>query len=301
MKPMLAVDYDESKLTFPKIMMPKIDGVRAMNFFGYLHGRSLKKFRNPHANLLFSLSALLGLDGEMVVGGDPVSPSLCRDTAGALGRGYGTPAFHWHIFDYVTQETARLPYEVRLEQATRKVAEIERSLPGLVNKIHVVSHTIVNNLPEMQFVHDRYSHIGFEGSILRDPAAPYKFGRATLREGSYLRIKDFDEDEAVVNSIIEGQKNNNEATINELGQTERSTHQANMAPNGMVGALLCTDVKTGKKIQVAAGCMTHDERLAYFQQPQTIVGHTIIYRNFKKGVKDKPRFPTFQSIKGVDA
>lgn len=68
-------------------------------------------------------------------------------------------------------------------------------------------------------------------------------------------------------------------------------------PNGMVGALGCTDIKTGKDIKVAAGCMTHDERRRYFEQPGLILGKRIKYLTFPKGVLNKPRQPTFQSIK----
>ena len=42
MKPMLAEDFDESKLIFPLIAQPKIDGVRGLNMLGTLTGRSLK-------------------------------------------------------------------------------------------------------------------------------------------------------------------------------------------------------------------------------------------------------------------
>ena len=48
MKAMLATDYEEAKLRFPVLAQPKIDGVRGVNFFGTLTGRSLKQHRNKY-------------------------------------------------------------------------------------------------------------------------------------------------------------------------------------------------------------------------------------------------------------
>lgn len=112
-----------------------------------------------------------------------------------------------------------------------------------------------------------------------------------------LRIKRFVEEEAVVREVVQGNHNGNEAKTNELGRTERSSAQANLIPNGRVGALICEDLKTGNEITVAPGRMTHEERRCYFEEPQLLIGRTIKYKHFMVGRKDKPRFPTFQCIR----
>jgi hypothetical protein len=43
--------------------------------------------------------------------------------------------------------------------------------------------------------------------------------------------------------------------------------------------------------------MTHAERIHYLAHPDEIVGKIGKYKRFKHGTKDKPRFPTFQSLK----
>lgn len=48
MKPLLADDWVESKLVFPLIGQPKVDGVRALNMVGKLTARSLKPFKNKY-------------------------------------------------------------------------------------------------------------------------------------------------------------------------------------------------------------------------------------------------------------
>src|SRR5690606_5448014 len=53
--------------------------------------------------------------------------------------------------------------------------------------------------------------MGYEGLILRNPDAPYKFGRSTLKEGSLLKLKRYEDAEAIVVSLEEAMHNDNEA------------------------------------------------------------------------------------------
>jgi DNA ligase-1 len=54
----------------------------------------------------------------------------------------------------------------------------------------------------------------------------------------------------------------------------------------------------GQIITVNAGCMTHAERIVYWENPDKILGAVIKFKFFPKGIKDKPRFPNFQAIRG---
>jgi DNA ligase-1 len=167
------------------------------------------------------------------------------------------------------------------------------------SRIRIVPYTLCNTLEDLLAADTKYLKLGYEGTIIRNPAGIYKEGRSTVAEGGLLRIKRFTEEEAVVKGIVEGQQNTNASVVNETGHTSRSTHAENMIPNGMVGSLLCQDVKTGQGITVAAGCMPHADRMMYFQHPEMITGQTIKYKTFKHGKKDLPRFPTFQSIRAA--
>lgn len=296
MKPMLASDWDENKVKFPVMMQPKVDGVRAMNLGNGLTGRSLKRHANVHTTNFFSQSVFRYFDGEMAAESE-TNPALCRLTTSALNTITGSPWILWHVFDYLHPDVAHLPYEQRYLELKKRYWEIYQTAPELAAHLRIIPCEYVEELTKLQFLRASYLELGYEGSILRDPKGLYKSGRSTVREGGLLRIKDFVEEEAVVLAIQEGQQNGNEAKINELGYTERSTHQANMIPNGMVGALLCKCLKTGANITVAAGSMPHDLRKQYFEQQDLILGKVIKYKTFLKGVKDKPRFPTFQSIR----
>lgn len=296
MKPMLASNYEEDKLKFPLLVQPKIDGVRGLNMFGRLTGRSLKSHANKYVTSCFSHSAFIGFDGEMAAQAMN-HPDLCRLTTSALNTITGEPFILWHIFDYVTPLMKDRAYVDRWDALFEKYLIIKKEFPELANHLRPVGFQMVNNLEELNYWDNKYLDDGFEGTIIRDPYGKHKQGRSTVKEGGLLRIKRFIEEEAIVISFEEGQMNNNEAIINELGYTERSTHQENMIANGLVGRIIGKVIKTGEMITISPGRMSHGERKFYLENPGEGIGKTIKFQHFPKGVKDKPRFPTFQSFR----
>lgn len=305
-KPMLAEDWVEEKVRFPVIAQPKIDGVRALNFEGTLTGRSLKQHKNRFTTEFYSCTEYVGLDGEMAAEHE-CNPDLCRITTSALNTIEGSPRTMWHLFDYVTSETISLPYSQRLLALFERVEKLE---PQSRINLGIMPCYNVMNLEQLIELDDMWLDAGYEGTIIRDPNGLYKQGRSTVKEGGLLRIKRFIEAEAIVLGIIEGETNLNEAKTNELGYVERSTHQCNMVPNGMVGSLRCMVLKdvldrgkllfeSGQEILVGAGRMPHHDRALYFRDQALLVGKVIKFKTFPKGVKDKPRFPTFQTIRAA--
>ena len=114
------------------------------------------------------------------------------------------------------------------------------------------------------------------------------------------------EEDAKVISITEGESNQNDPLINERGLQYRQTLASGMVPNGMVGSMQCEllkDVKDpvtkavilnkGDIVTVSPGKMTNDEAALYFDRPELLVGKVIKFKFFPKGIKDKPRFPTY--------
>ncbi len=199
-----------------------------------------------------------------------------------------------------------MPYRMRLDALTKHVNLMRSMVPNLANRVRVIPHVLVHTLDDLLYHDSMWLSNGYEGTIIRDPDGKYKQGRSTAREGGLLRIKRFTDAEMLVTGIEEGQENQNEATVNPLGHTERSTHAANMVPNGMVGRLLGIDTKTQQPMVCSPGRMTHQERIDFFNFPHKIVGKHVKYKHFEKGRKDAPRFPTYQCIRvesdiGVDA
>ncbi len=307
MKPMLASDWIESKVRFPAFAQPKIDGVRALNIEGNLVGRSLKPFKNKHNTRIFSLGILNGLDGEMCAQATS-HPDLCRLTSSALGTIEDNPYIQWHLFDYVLPQTINLPYEERFEILRQQVRNIAKIDPIIADRLFVVPCELVRSMGELQALEAKWLEQGMEGAIIRDPGAPHKQGRSTAREGGLLRIKRFLDFEFRVLNVLEGEENQNEAQINELGQTFRTSHQAGKVANGLVGAMegyVVSDVRQGQNlvlragqaIKVGAGRMTHEQRKHYFEDQDALKALVCKGKFFPIGIKDKPRFPTWQSFR----
>ena len=309
MKPMLASDWSEDKVKFPVIGQPKVDGVRALNLTGALTGRSLKTFGNRYVTQYFSQPELIGFDGEMAAQCE-THPDLCRLTTSAMASHEGEPFLLWHCFDYITEETKDIPYRERLLTMDAKIRHLQED-PGLhrsVGHLRTIPWVILNNMDELLAYDEKNLDEGFEGTILRDPCGKYKQGRSTAREGGLLRIKRFLDFDCRVLGIEEGYTNGNAAQINELGKTFRSTHQSNMVANGMVGALNCQaleDVFDGQKlviqkdqvVKVSAGSMPHSDRDFFFKNQNMLLDRVIKAKFFPKGIKDKPRFPTYVSLR----
>jgi ATP-dependent DNA ligase len=303
MNPMLASDAVETKLVFPVGVQPKIDGVRSHNPKGVLLARSCKKHRNKYTTAFYSTQEHTGLDGEMAAQLE-THPALCRLTSSALSTSEGSPFTLWWCFDFVGPQTAGLPYEERYMFLQTYVSSMH-SL-GKCGHVRVVPMYIANNLEELLGFEAQWLEEGYEGIIIRNLSGQHKNGRSTVREGGLLRIKRFIEEEARVVGITEGEHNENEAQSNELGRTFRSSHQENKVPNGRVGSLQCVILKDsklfkeGQEINVSKGEMTDEESKEFFENKETIVGHVIKFKHFPKGVKNKPRFPTYVCIRAAE-
>lgn len=309
-KPMLADDWREGKVKFPCLIQPKIDGVRALNRNGKLLARSLKPHENKHVTAMFSKPEYHGFDGEMILGTDPTAPDLCRLTSGAMRRHDSVDNFTWYVFDYVTEETEHLPYVERMQALDKYLYD---TLPAnLAANIALMPAQKVYSQDFLDELDSEYLDLGYEGSIIRDPNGLYKHGRSDGKMQVW-RIKRFIDAEFKIEKIIEGQQNNNEAKTNELGRTERSTLQENMQPNGLVGSLegtLLADVldpqtraiiiPKGTWITVSAGSMDHKMRKHYFENQHEILQQIGKFKLFPKGTKEKPRFPTFDSIRSPE-
>ena len=296
MKPILACDFDATKVKFPCAVLPKIDGVRGLNLIGQFTGRSLKPHGNKRLDQVFGQQSLQWLDGELIIGDNPADDNeLCNRTTSVVNsyEHPDTDNLTWWVFDCCHPDFHKKGFLERYHEAKKAIEYLK--LAGFMGKVFLVPCYIVDNIQELDNFHSAFVDEGYEGTIIRSIDGPYKYGRCTAKEFYYTRIKDFIEEDAIVDKIIEAVENTNEATINELGLSERASHQAGKIPKGMVGALDCTDIKTGQPIRVGPGAMKHKDRILYFNNPELLLGKRIKYKHFPKNRKDKPRFPTYVS------
>jgi DNA ligase-1 len=137
---------------------------------------------------------------------------------------------------------------------------------------------------------------GYEGVMVRTSNSPYKCGRSTEREGYLLKIKRFEDSEAVIVGWEEKTHNANEAEKDELGRTKRSSHKANQIPMGTLGALLVRDCVTDVEFKVGTG-FDDSTRDFLWGIRNSLNGKIIKFKSQPTGVKDKPRFPVFLGMR----
>lgn len=290
-RPQLACDVDDNKLTFPLKWQLKVDGVRLLVKNSIATGRSMKKYKNKKLTNYFSDPKFEGFDMEIITTYHN-DPDLCRLTTSQVNTIEGGLPNAALVFDYLTEETINLPYSERMDKLRHYITK--GMLPDEV-KLIVSSEFVVNNIDELNVVYTNALDNNFEGIIIRSGKGMHKNGRCTVNEGSYLRKKPTGDSEGVVLRLEEAYENQNEAKVNELGHTERSTHKANMVPKGMIGALWLRDIHSGEEVKVGAGKLTHEERILYFQQPELILGELVKYAFLATGKKDLPRHPRYIS------
>lgn len=274
-KPMLASPADLNNLKFPLLASPKLDGIRAVVINGVLMSRSLKPIPNKHVQKLFG--AYEYFDGELIVG--PATAKNCFNvtTSGVMSV-EGEPDVTFHVFDHIA-----VPHE----------RYCHRFKPGKFNlrsRVVEVPQTLVHSLEELLALEEKCLNEGYEGLILRDPDAGYKFGRSTAREGILLKLKRFVDSEAVIVDFIEQMHNGNEATTNELGRTKRSSHKENKTGKNTLGAFQV--VWNGMCFEIGTG-MDDELRQRIWNNRNQFKGLWVKFKYFPVGVKDKPRHPVF--------
>lgn len=295
-KPMLASPADLDALTFPRFGSPKIDGIRASNVDGRLLSRTLKEIPNRHVYNMFNQSKFKWLDGELIVN-DPTSPTCYRDTV-SIVMSDDKPAddVTWHVFDYWADPS--LPYSSRLVLLKVKLEELNHP------HIKLVEHTLIDSRERLDAYEAAAVALGHEGIMLNDPAASYKFGRATAKGGELLKVKRFLDSEAEVIGVEEEMFNGNEAQTNELGRTKRSTAKAGLVRKGTMGALIVRDLKTEVEFNIGTG-FTADDRKWWWNwfktQDENTPAPIVKYKYFPVGIKDKPRHPVYLGLRPAGA
>lgn len=297
-RPHLATDVELDKLVFPVIIQHKIDGARLLVVDSKAVGRSLKTYKNKLMTQTMSHPLLNGFDGEIVATYEN-DPDLCRLTTSVINTIEGGLPKVYKVFDYLTEDTKYLGYVDRIEALVTHMKANYDFFTTFPVKIEIPSYWIVHNKDDVLNIYNKALTDGYEGIIIRSLHGKHKDGRCTVKEGSYLRLKPTEDAEGVVVRLEEAFENQNEAKVNELGHTERSTHQENMVPKGMIGALWLK-LPDGSEVKVGAGKLNHNERKHYWDNPNDIIGRIVKYAFLATGQKDAPRHPRFISFRVVE-
>lgn len=285
-KPLLAVQADFDKVDFTDMWLsPKLDGVRAIVIDGVVMSRNLKPIPNKHVQSLFK--HLEYYDGELIAG-DPTSPSAYRDTASAVMSVEGTPDVTFFVFDHIEHPD---------DEYVLRNARLEFG-----PSVFVLDQHQVDSQQDLEGLESSYLEKGYEGVMIRKARGPnskYKFGRATAKSNTLLKVKRFVDAEYEVVGYVERMHNGNEATVNALGQTERSSHMENKRGRGDLGALVCRTPE-GLEFNCGTGFTDEDRAALWAVRDSGLLGRVAKIKHFDYGVKDKVRFPVFLGFRTVE-
>ena len=258
---LLAAKASLSKLQFPMLASPKIDGIRAIVVNGVLLSRQFKLIPNEEAQFLFGRPEYEGFDGELIAA-EPSAPDVFQlTTSVVMSQGVKCGATRFMVFD---DFSCKARFAGRLKALKRRVKKAPR--------VELVQHVVIDSLTALNNYEAECITQGYEGVMLRHPGGVYKEGRSTEREGILLKLKRFQDAEAAV-----------------VGYEEEKKADGR---HGTLGALRVRDVRSGVEFSIGSG-FTAAEREDLWNQRRTLKHRVVKYRFFHTASKGKPRFPTF--------
>jgi DNA ligase-1 len=287
-KPMLAgkAPADLSKLRYPVLASPKLDGIRCHIHEGEAKSRSMKLI--PNASVRRALEGLPdGIDGELMVEG---GFSAC--TSAFMSKSKVIEQFVFFAFDWIQpdgEERLNRYFDSRLSMLTQW-SEAQGH-----NNLRVVEHVLIDNAEDLALYEAECLAQGFEGVMVRDPKGAYKYGRSTTREGYLLKIKQFADEEMTVTSFVEMMHNDNEAEEDAFGRTKRSTSKEGKRPAGVMGVMV-GKTEDGAIVELGTG-FTSEEREVMWNMRATLIGKLVKFKHLpdpcgrKKG--QRPRHPVY--------
>jgi DNA ligase-1 len=264
----------------------KLDGIRALVIDGVVMSRKLIPIPNEHVQRTFG--GFEHFDGELICG-DPTDKDAYSKTYSAVMKKTGEPDVTFHVFDHI--EHPDDDYCIRLKRCTANL------LPDIVRMVPQVG---VNNERQCRDREEYFLGLGYEGAMLRllsGPKSKYKFGRSTAKECTLLKIKNFTDSEATIIGFEEEMANNNEATLDELGRTKRSSHAENKVGKGRLGALVCL-TKEGVQFNIGSG-FTAAQREDLWAEREALLGTLTKFKHFLVGAQTAPRFPIFLGLRSA--
>lgn len=288
--PMLASDMkgDLNKLTYPLYVSPKVDGIRCLTGGGVVLSRRKKLIPNCHVQRELR-GAPAGWDGELVVG--PPNKDPYRRTLSGVMSADGEPNFTLWVFDHFLVGG-------EFSHRLRAVKTLVNSAPtNLRKRVKMLPQMLANTPYQVTTFEEKFLEEGYEGAMLRSVDGPYKHGRSTVREGYLLKLKRFVDGEAVITGFSPLMNNLNEAKINALGLTERSSHKAGKRATELLGSLEVLGISgglKGVKFDLGTG-FTAEERVIIWRNREILrLNATVVrVRYFPTGSKERPRYPTF--------
>lgn len=285
----LAKDIDFDKLKLPVYASPKMDGIRCSIQGGVAYARSLKPIRQPKLQELVQQLAgtLDGLDGELVSGPPTVEGCCSRTSSCIMSKNpakWDEDTKLW-VFDWHRSGS----FKDRM-----KALKDRRASHGLPAWVQLIPQIQLNTADEVAEAYERFLADGYEGIVSRDPELTYQSRRSSQKVQALMRLKPIKDHEGRLTEIIELMHNANEAEVNELGNTFRSSAKAGKIPAGTLGTMIVEDLETGSPVRIGSfKGLTAPMKKAIFDSPDDYLGRLVKYKSMGYGAKDAPRQGVF--------
>lgn len=286
-KPMLAVEFSKVKnldLSAGYYLSPKLDGIRTIVLDGVAYSRSMKPIRNKKVQewAAANASALQGMDGELI-SGNPTDENVFRNTSSVVMSEDGGDNFTFYVFDNALFNGSYF--------GMRWPVIKDRILTSEVPSTIAVKHTLIHSVEELLELEKKYLDEGYEGVMLNFRKAYYKQGRSGTKNPELIKKKLFSDAEFKVVGYECLYSNQNEAKINELGHTERSTAKDGLVAMDKLGVL---KLVTESGVEFGCGSGFDDAtRVQLWNERDNLIGRLAKVKYFEQGNYDVPRFPVF--------
>lgn len=280
-RPMLAATIDDiNAVRWPLLGSIKIDGIRILTTSNGSRTRSWKQVPNIHARFLLN-QLPAGLDGEIGVG-EPVD---FRQTTSGIMSIKGKPTFTYFVFDNYIASGA---FVSRCD--TLKFMK-------LPDWVVIVPQVLINSLAECMRFFEKSLLEGNEGIILRKADAGYKFNRSTFKEHGMLKMKPWEDAEALCIGIVEEMHNANPVIRDVLGYATRSSASIGKIGKGTVGALIVKSDEYESKFEIGSGFTAEERKVMWNVSP---VGKIVKFKYLKFGNYTVPRHAVFAGFRAKE-
>jgi DNA ligase-1 len=294
---------DLSKLRYPIMASPKLDGIRGLIVDGKLLSASFKPIPNYHTRTMCEKFLPEGFDGELFVKG---GTEIGHHTSAFMSAS-GRPDFTFNVFDYVNPKERNplcTPYRHRMQNLRdirNRLQEVISEEATFFNQhVTFLLPRTINTQEELQEYIDVCLRKGYEGVMVRSIVGPYKCGRSTEREGFLLKIKPFEDGEAEIIGFMEQMENKNEVTESELGLTKRSSHKEGKVPKDTLGKFVVRRLHDGLEFRIGTGRgLTAELRKEIWEDQKRYVGKIVKYKHQAIGAKTAPRIAIFLGFRDV--
>jgi DNA ligase-1 len=195
----------------------------------------------------------------------------------------GSSNFKVWLFDYVNPENDIIePFMKRLKKMP--------TLPSTPFEYEILYGSLKNTIEEVEDFEKICLLKGYEGVMLRSPSGTYKFGRSTINDNILLKLKRFEDSEAILIDIEEKMSNQNPEKLDAFGYIKRSSALDGMISMNTTGALIVKDEHNQFKIGSGLDDKMREE---IWNNKSSYIGKIVKYKYFPVGVKELPRHPVF--------